>query len=318
MSKVALITGASGFVAPYLAKELHANGYSVTGLVRHKSHMDTPLMPVVKADVTDLSNIMSVVDALKPDVIFHLAAQSYVPESWNSPIATLNTNVHGTLHILDAVRRYCPRCVVHVAGSSEEYGLVYPSETPIRETNPLRPLSPYAVSKIGAEKLAYQYAKSYGLKVVITRAFNHTGVGRGEHFVTSTIVRQGYEIATGKREHFLLGNLDAIRDFSHVGDVVVAYRRLAEALEADDIESGEVFNICSGEGYSIYQVVEQVARQFDVSTEVMIDPKRQRPSDVPILIGSYEKLKGSIMWKPKRGLSMAISEMCEAEGRSDG
>jgi GDP-4-dehydro-6-deoxy-D-mannose reductase len=183
---------------------------------------------------------------------------------------------------------------IHIAGSSEEYGLVLPDEVPIREENPLRPLSPYAVSKVAQDMLAYQYWQSYRLHAVRTRGFNHTGPRRGEVFVTSNFARQVAEIEKGLREPVVqVGNLEAVRDFTDVRDMVRAYW-----LALEHGEPGQVYNICSGKGYTIRQVLETLLGLADVEVEVREDPARMRPSDVPVLLGDCSRFRGITGWEP--------------------
>jgi GDP-4-dehydro-6-deoxy-D-mannose reductase len=295
-----------------MVAELLEQGYQVTALARVRSdvsELEAARVPVRYGDVTDLSSMCTVIKNSEPDVIFHLAAQSYVPASWDEPAATMRANAMGTLNILEAVKQHAPEAVLQVCGSSEEYGMVYPHETPITEEQPLRPLSPYGVSKVAADQLGYQYAKSYGLKLFRTRAFNHTGVGRGRQFVTTQIAKQAAEIKLGMRTSFTLGNIDAVRDFSHVCDVVRAYRLIAEAIYMARIEPGRVYNICSGVGHSIKQVVEIAAAIAGVYPQIQIDPERARPSDVPLLVGSDDLIRETVDWQPELGVHGAMAEM---------
>jgi GDP-4-dehydro-6-deoxy-D-mannose reductase len=196
---------------------------------------------------------------------------------------------------------------IHIAGSSEEYGLVRPDEIPIVEDNPLRPLSPYGVSKVAQDLLGYQYFKSYGIKIVRTRAFNHTGPRRGEVFATSNFARQLVEIEKGKRESLLrVGNLDAVRDFSDVRDVVRAY-----AMALDKGVPGEVYNIASGNGLKIKELLKMLIDLAKVKVEVEQDPLRLRPSDVQLLIGSPEKFKTATGWEPEIPFEKTLRDLMD-------
>jgi len=223
----ALITGISGFAGSHLAEYLLSLNFEVFGTIKWRSRLENiehiiDKIKLFECDIRDASAVKYVLNESKPDYIFHLAAQSYVPFSWRAPSETLTTNITGELNIFEGVRELKLDPFIHIAGSSEEYGLVYPEEVPIKETNPLRPLSPYAVSKIAQDLLGYQYYKSYGLKIIRTRAFNHTGPRRGEVFVSSNFARQIIEIEKKKREPVIyVGNLEAVRDFLDVRDVVV-------------------------------------------------------------------------------------------------
>ncbi len=259
---------------------------------------------VIDADLRDASSVDSLVVDIKPDWIFHLAAQSYVVSSWKVPSETITTNIVGTVNVFEAVRRakYSPRMLV--ACSSEEYGFVKPEEIPITEENALRPLSPYGVSKVGQDLLSYQYFKSYGTDVVRTRAFNHTGPRRGRVFVCSDFAIQIVEAQNGLRPYVSVGNVDAVRDFADVRDVVRAYWLALEKGEA-----GEVYNICTGKGYSIREVLAKLMAVSGADVEVRQDPKRLRPSDVPLLIGDNAKFSGRTGWHPEIPFEQTLSDI---------
>jgi GDP-4-dehydro-6-deoxy-D-mannose reductase len=240
-----------------------------------------------------------------PEKIFHLAAQSFVGTSFHAPQETLTTNIIGQLNILEAVRSLGINPYVMIAGSSEEYGLVYENELPIKETNPLRPLSPYAVSKVTQDLLGYQYFKSYGLNVVITRAFNHTGRRRGEPFVSSNFSKQIAMIEKGKQEPIIhAGNLEAIRDFNDVRDIVKAYW-----LSLEKCKPGEVYNICSGKGYKIKEVLGILLSLTKVKVKITQDPDRLRPSDVPVLIGDSTKFRAATGWHPEIPFEKTLQDL---------
>jgi GDP-4-dehydro-6-deoxy-D-mannose reductase len=295
-----LITGITGFAGSHLADyALSLGDVEVYGTARWRAPSQNiehiaDRITVVDADLRDPSSVVELVGDIKPDRIFHLAAQSYVVSSWKSPSETITTNIVGTVNVFEAVRRaqYRPRIVV--ACSSEEYGFVAPDEVPITEDNPLRPLSPYGVSKVGQDLLSYQYFKSYGMDVVRTRAFNHSGPRRGRVFVDSNFAIQIIEAQKGLRPFVSVGNLDAVRDFTDVRDTVRAYW-----LALDKCDAGDVYNICSGKGYSIRQVVDmllELAGARDV--EVREEPERLRPSDVPLLVGDNTKFVKKTGWQP--------------------
>ncbi len=261
---------------------------------------------VVDADLRDASSVDSLVADIKPDWIFHLAAQSYVVSSWKVPSETITTNIVGTVNVFEAVRRakYSPRILV--ACSSEEYGFVEPEEIPITEDNALRPLSPYGVSKVGQDLLSYQYFKSYGTDVVRTRAFNHTGPRRGRVFVCSDFAIQIVEAQKGLRPYVSVGNVEAVRDFADVRDVVRAYWLALERGEA-----GEVYNICTGEGYSIREVLDMLMAVSGADVEVQQDSKRLRPSDVPLLIGDNTKFSERTGWHPEIPFEQTLSDILD-------
>src|SRR3989338_198673 len=226
MKKRALITGITGFAGSHLSELLLKEGVEVHGVQRWRSKSDNidsfaEKITFHEADLLDAHSLYSVIDQVRPDFIFHLAAQSYVQSSWASPANTLEVNIIGTVHLFEAVKKSGLDIPIQIACSSEEYGKVLPDELPIKETNPLRPLSPYAVSKLAMDYLGYQYYRSYGMKIIRTRGFNHTGPRRGETFVTSNFAKHIAMIEKGKQEPVIhLGNLEAQRDWTDVRDVV--------------------------------------------------------------------------------------------------
>jgi len=296
-----LITGITGFVGSHLADyALTKKNVEVYGTIRWRSKTENiehikDKLNLIECDINDASSVNDLIADIKPNKIFHLAAQSFVPTSWNSPAETITSNIIGELNIFEAIRRAKINPWMQIAGSSEEYGMVYHDETPIKETNPLRPLSPYGVSKVGQDLLAYQYYMSYNLNVVRTRAFNHTGLRRGDVFVCSDFAKQIAEIESGKKKPIMfVGNLEAQRDFTDVRDMVRAYW-----LALEKGKSGEVYNICSGRVYRISEVLGILIGLSSVKIEVKNDPARMRPSDVPYLGGDNSKFRDATGWKPE-------------------
>jgi len=300
-----LITGITGFVGSHLAEYcLNIPNAQVYGTV-FSHHLGDELERVEKiknkielleCDLNNRIAVQRVMAKAQPDKIFHLAAQSFVPTSWQSPEDTLMNNIMSELNIFEAVKGLGLNPVIQIAGSSEEYGLVYENELPIKEENPLRPLSPYAVSKVAQDNLACQYYHSYGLKTVITRAFNHEGPRRGEQFVTSDFAKQIAKIEKGKNEPVIFtGNLEAKRDYSDVRDIINAYW-----LATEKCKFGEPYNICSGKAWTIKSVLDiLLSRSSKKDIEVRQDPSRMRPSDVPVLLGDCSKFKKATGWEPK-------------------
>lgn len=296
-----LITGITGFVGSHLADYALAKGdVEVFGTVRWRSRLDNvehiqDEIKMIDCDLKDNVATRKVLQEVKPDYIFHLAAQSFVPTSWVAPAETLSTNIIAQLNLLEGIRDLGLDSRIQVAGSSEEYGLVYEHEAPIKEDNPLRPLSPYAVSKVAQDFLAYQYHKSYGIFAVRTRAFNHTGPRRGDVFVTSNFSRQVALIEKGKKDPVIeVGNLEAKRDFTDVRDVVRAYWLALEKGEA-----GEVYNIGSGRAITIQGLLDLILSLSDIEIEVRQMPDRMRPSDVELLVTDYSKFNRATGWEPE-------------------
>jgi GDP-4-dehydro-6-deoxy-D-mannose reductase len=309
-----LITGITGFAGSHLADYLLAEQPEVEifGFQRWRSrtenieHLDGKIQ-LREADLRDYTSIHQVLEEVEPDAIFHLAAQSFVPTSWRAPAETLSTNIIGQTHIFEAVRALQQDPVIQIAGSSEEYGLVLPDEVPIKETNPLRPLSPYAVSKVAQDLLAYQYHQSYGLKTVRTRGFNHTGPRRGDVFVTSNFAKQIASIEAGLQDPVIrVGNLESVRDFTDVRDTVRAYW-----LAVEKGRPGEVYNIASGRETTIRQLLDNLVELSQTQVEVEVDPERLRPSDVEVLIGDASKFHADTGWEPTIPLEQTLEDLLD-------
>lgn len=297
-----LITGITGFVGSHMVDYLLAEHPEVEiyGIKRWRSRTENVehflrKIKLFECDLRDAFSVRSIIEEIRPDVIFHLAAQSFVPSSFTAPTESLTTNVEGQLNIFEAVRQLKINPWIQIACSSEEYGMVYEDELPIRETNPLRPLSPYAVSKVGQDLLGYQYHRSYGLKVVRTRGFNHTGPRRGDVFVCSNFAKQVAEIEAGKSEPIIrVGDLSTRRDFTDVRDMVRAYWLSVTT----NCVPGEAYNIATGKDWVIRDVLNMLLEMSNVKIEVQVDPKRLRPSDVPVLLGDNTRFVEATGWQP--------------------
>ncbi|MFC2050536.1 GDP-mannose 4,6-dehydratase [Chloroflexota bacterium] len=261
------ITGISGFAGSNMAKHLLDEGANVFGLVRRRADGSIPQnikylgieneVVLLEGDVRDISSVAFALDQAKPDVVFHLAAQSFIPRSFASPNETMEINCLGTANLLEAIRNKGLDAVIVFAGSSEEYGLIFLSdfqyqralkrygmifpppiaipELPVMETNPLRPMSPYAVSKVYADYLMRNYHTSYGLKTIVSRGFNHEGAGRGRMFVTSSVTQQVMQYKRGEINKIRIGNVNAFRDWSHVSDILKGYCFLVEKGRYGDV-----------------------------------------------------------------------------------
>lgn len=308
--KKALITGITGFAGSHLTELLIKEGVEVYGIQRWRSKTEniehlTDKIKIEEADLLDAHSLYTVIDKIKPDYIFHLAAQSFVQSSWASPTQTLEVNIIGSAHLFEAVRKTGLPIAIQIACSSEEYGKVLPDEVPITETNPLRPLSPYAVSKLAMDYLGYQYHESYGMHIVRTRGFNHTGPRRGEVFAESSFAKQIAEIEKGKREPVVyVGNLEAQRDYTDVRDMVRAYY-----LSVQKCDSGEVYNIATGKAWRISKVLDLLLSFAKVKVEIRKDPARMRPSDVEILIGDNSKFIQKTGWRPEIAFEKTMEDL---------
>ena len=299
-----LITGITGFIGSHLADHcLTKKKVKVFGIVL-SHHLGNELeriwhikdkIRLFECNLTNRNSVIRVLKRVKPDKIFHLAAQSFVPVSFQAPEDTLYNNIIAELNLFEVVKELKLDPVIQIAGSSEEYGLVYKSELPIKETNPLRPLSPYGVSKVAQDKLASQYHQSYGLKTVITRCFNTEGPRRGRQFVVSAFARQIAKIEKGLQKPLIqVGNLNAYRDFTDVRDIVRALW-----LATEKCEFGEPYNIGSGKAHQIREVLKILLSFSKKKIRVQKDQNLFRPSDVPILLSDSTKFKKKTGWKPK-------------------
>jgi GDP-4-dehydro-6-deoxy-D-mannose reductase len=308
-----LITGITGFAGSHLADFcLAKGGIDVHGIVRWRSRTENieHLQGKIKlheCDLRDAGSTRDVVERVRPEYIFHLAAQSFVPTSWHAPSESLTTNVLGQLHIFEAVRKLDHKCRIQIACSSEEYGMVYENEVPITEENPLRPLSPYGVSKVGQDLLGYQYFMSYGTDIVRTRGFNHTGPRRGPVFVCSDFAKQIVDIERGHRDPVMyVGNLEAMRDFTDVRDTVKAYW-----LALEKGTPGDVYNICQEKSWKIQDILDMLVGLSTARVEVRVDKSRLRPSDVPILKGDCSKFRRDTGWKPEIPFEKTLADIMD-------
>ena len=308
-----LITGITGFVGSHMAEYALAQGAVVFGSSRWRSKTENvehlrPRITLIESDLRDLSSVRSLVEVSNPSHVIHLAAQSFVGTSWQAPSETFSTNIMSQVNLLEAIRglKLSPRIVA--VGSSEEYGLVHEEELPIRESNPLRPLSPYAVSKVTQDLMGYQYFKSYGLPILRTRPFNHTGPRRGDVFVESNFARQVAEIEAGLCEPAMrVGDLKPRRDYSDVRDIVRGYWLLLERGQP-----GEVYNLCSGRSWAIQEVLDFLLAQSAVKgIAVKVDPIRLRPSDVMVLEGDPSKVEKATGWRAEITFERTLTELLD-------
>ena len=302
-----LITGMTGFVGSHLADYVLASfpEVQILGLARWRSPTDNIRHILDKitlefGDLLDPFSLKTILSRQKPDVIFHLAAQSYVPFSFSSPVATLNPNLIGTCNLLEVVKElkfgseYDP--IIHICSSSEVYGQVKENEVPIKEDNPFRPASPYAVSKVAEDMLAFQYWLSWKIKTVRTRMFTHTGPRRGEVFVVSNFAKQIAGIEVGLAPPIIrVGNLESIRTFLDVRDAVKAYWLLVNKCPP-----GEVYNIGGVETMTVGEMLDRLLKLSKVKNiDVEVDRERLRPSDVTLQIPCIDKFTEATGWKPE-------------------
>jgi GDP-4-dehydro-6-deoxy-D-mannose reductase len=301
----ALVTGAKGFVGRYLLDALRAEGAHTfaCGGPNDRDEYDRTI------DVRDERTLQNALETFRPTVIFHLAAQTFVPESVRAPIETYEINAMGTARLAHAVRGYAADSPVRIvfASSAEAYGPRDPSEYPLHERLDLRPGNPYGASKAAAEAILLGEARSYGTDVVIARAFNHVGAGQREEFVVASLAAQLARIAAGGPPQLLAGNLSAARDFLDVRDVAAAYIALARGGER-----GEVYNVCSGRAVTIADVLRELIAIARVPVEVREDPKRVRSADISLSVGSPAKLRARTGWVPQIPLPRSLRDIYEA------
>lgn len=296
----AIVLGASGFAGRYLCRDLADHGYEVFGLSRNTA---------LKCDLLNAEDITSAIRQIHPDVIFHMVAQSSVGRSWREPQMTFAINVDGTLNLLEAVHQMDWPIRVLMVGSSEQYGNT--GEYPIDETVVPEPTSPYAVSKCTQEMLGQVYFKTYGVDIVMTRSFNHIGIGQPKGFVIPDLIAGVIAVEEGRKDVLLTGNLSAKRDFTDVRDIVRAYRLLSEKGV-----SGEVYNVGSGNVLGINEVLDKLIVKATCPIRVAQDPVRMRPSDNKVSVCSYKKLKQCTGWEPKTEIDNTLQEMLDFERKN--
>ena len=307
-----LITGITGFVGSHLAEYIInlKEEHQIYGICRWRSPRDHlaniyDKVSLFEGDLSDLGALIRHIKTIKPDVIFHLAAQSFVLTSFNSPIHTLWTNVIGTANLLEAVRILEIDPVIHVCSSSEVYGQVTEKDVPIKETCPFKPASSYAVSKVAEDMLALQYWLSFKLRTIRTRMFTHTGPRRGDVFAMSFFAKQVAAAELGLAEPVIkVGNLKSIRTFCDVRDAVRAYWIMINKCQA-----GEVYNIGGNRTMTIGEALEILLTFSKMKFEISIDPSLLRPSDVTLQIPCIDKFKNETGWEPKIPLEKTLEDL---------
>jgi GDP-4-dehydro-6-deoxy-D-mannose reductase len=305
----AVVTGATGFVGRYLTEALREAGYETLACGGPR---DADALPI---DLLEISSLRAALELGRPHVVFHLAAATFVPDSLAAPMATYLTNVRGTANVAQAVRDYSggtgARVRLLFTSSAEVYGRQPPELFPLRESVAPSPANPYAASKAAAEMLLLGEARSFGLDVVIARAFNHIGPGQSDRFAVANFAMQLAQIAAGAPPQLFVGNLDAKRDFLDVRDVVRAYVALAR-----DGASSEIYNVCSGAARSMRDVLRELIIAAHVPVEVRDDPARARPSDVPLSVGDPSKLHAATGWTPQIPFPASIRDIYRAAAKS--
>jgi len=316
--KRALITGITGQDGSYLAEHLLAEGYEVHGLVRRVALEDperrtgriSHLLDRVRLHAASLESypsIFSVVGRVEFDECYHLAAQSFVAESFADGFSTMNTNINGTHYVLAALRELRPACRFYFAGSSEMFGKV--RETPQRETTPFHPRSPYGISKVAGFELTRNYREAYGMFCSSGILFNHEGPRRGFEFVTRKITSTVAKIRAGQATELRLGNLEAKRDWGHAKDYVRAMRLMLQREQADD------YVIATGETHSVREFCELAFAEagLDYREFVRVDERFLRPAEVDLLVGDPSKARDKLGWQPRTSFEDLIGLMVDAD-----
>jgi GDP-mannose 4,6-dehydratase len=307
-----LITGITGMVGSHLADYILNNhpDAEVSGVVRWRSPLDNIRqrlddITLIQGELRDLSSMIQVINQVQPDRIFHLAAQSFVPISYESPADTFTVNVIGSINLLDAVRNVGIDPMIHMCSSAEVYGNVDESMVPITENTPFNPASPYAVSKVGQDMLGNQYHISYGMKIIRTRMFTHSGPRRGNFFAESAFAKQIAEIELGVIPGpVMVGNLESIRTYADVRDAVRAYWTLLDFCSV-----GEVYNIAGNRTLTIGEMLEILKSFASVPIEHEVDPSLLRPSDVTLQIPENSKFRDETGWEPEYSMEQTMEDL---------
>ena len=304
-----LITGISGFVGGHLI-EYFFNKYpdvTIIGTDMYPVDLDKDIKNKIEfheGSLLDEGFVLDLVKGAKADYIVHLASYSSVAQSWQKPVECFRNNVNIFLNLLEAVRKIKSNVRILSIGSSEEYGVVDEKDLPLTESSPLNPISPYAVARVSQEELSQVYVKGYELNIICSRSFNHIGPRQKDIFVVSALAKQIIEINSGKKDKITCGNLDIIRDFIDVRDVVKAYDLLLGKGKV-----GEVYNICSGEGHKLSDILNMLQRQAKSNIPIEQDPKLLRPADNPVIIGSPKKIEKELGFKREHALSQSLKDI---------
>lgn len=302
----ALIIGGGGFAGGYLINELSQNGYDVHATCLEGENI-VPDCKKYILDITKMEDISAIFEEIRPDVTFHLAAQSSVALSWKKPQLTAEINVIGAINVLEAIREYGGKMRLVVIGSGEEYGYIRENACPLKESEALDPGNIYAATKACQEMIAKIYERAYGLDIISVRAFNHSGPGQDSIFVISDFCRQIAEIECGKRSpEICVGNLSAMRDFTDVRDIAKGYRLLSEKGK-----SGQVYNIGRGKAVSIQYILDTALSLSKSVIAVKRDPSRMRASDIPIIEPDVSKILRDTGWKAEITVEQTIEATLE-------
>lgn len=304
-----LIIGITGLAGRHLYNLLVGNEKHELYGTYHtniKNPQDFIAAKLLKCDINDVHSLESVLNQCKPECIFHFGAYVTVHNSFNNPLSIFQTNIMGTVNLLDSIRIINPDCRILITGSAEEYGKIPQEMMPIKETYNLNPVSPYGLSKKMQEEIGLLYHKTYGLDIIFTRTFHYSGPYQPLGFVFPDFAKQIVDIRNGKQDFIKVGNLDAKRDFTDIRDVVSAYAALMKTGKI-----GEIYNVCSGRSISIRSILEMLISYSEGDIEVIVDETKLRPSDIPDFVGDNRKLKEDTNWQQKFSIEATAKDVLD-------
>jgi GDP-4-dehydro-6-deoxy-D-mannose reductase len=310
-----LITGFSGFVSKHFLDLLNKEepGAEVLGIDKSNPDFDFTSYQHISVsfenlDLLNQAATNNILDSFQPDHILHLASVSSVAQSWQTPLDSFVNNTNIFLNLVEQIRINKNKCRIISVGSSEEFGEVTEKELPLTEAHPLKPLSPYAVARVSQEMLSRIYADGFSLDIIMTRSFNHIGPGQRDVFVISSFAKQLVKLAKSKPADNIIttGNLSVIRDFVDVRDVVKAYYLLFKKGR-----KGEVYNICSGKGIVLQDIISTMSAQLGIRVETKVNPQLIRPGENKIVVGSFRKIKEELGWQPEITIEKSLSDIIQ-------
>jgi len=302
-----IVTGANGFVGYNLIPKLKARfeGFNIIAL--HRSSLINEVDGVIfkQVDLNIIESIIEIINDFSPKYIIHLAAESSVAISWDQPVRSFNNNINIYLNLIDAVRQSNFNPLILSIGSSEIYGKVLRLNVPLNEKSIINPISPYAVARASQEAISKVYVEGFGLKIIMTRSFNHLGIGQDLRFFIPSVIKQIFD---SNLSSLNLGNLDIVRDYIDIDDVTNAYIELLTKGK-----SGQVYNVCNGNGHTLKQIVLKAMETANIFKPIRSNNSLLRPNDNPIIIGDNSKLKNLTDWEPEFSLEISLKKIIEHE-----
>lgn len=302
-----IVTGANGFVGYNLIPKLKARfkGFNIIAL--HRSSLINEVEGVIykKVDLNLIESIIEIINNFSPKYIIHLAAESSVAFSWDQPVKSFNNNINIYLNLIDGIRQSKFNPLILSVGSSEIYGKVQKLHVPLNEDNVINPINPYSVARASQEAISKVYIEGFGLKIIMTRSFNHLGIGQDLRFFIPSVINQ---ILDSNISSLNLGNLDIVRDYIDIDDVTNAYIELLTKGK-----SGQVYNVCNGNGHTLKEIVAKAMELANIFKPIKLNSNFLRPNDNPIIIGDNNKLKNLADWRPQFSLEMSLKKIIEHE-----